>query len=332
MSQPRGQALVPFAPAARVHIVIPTHTTRHLAACLSSMAWQIRPADTVVVTCDTDDTSVPALLDRWWPRVAAACRTTVPTLLYASRPHQGEPRLNQTRNNGLRALERAGRLAERDLVVLLDGDTLLAADAVLRHGEFAALGFEVIIPFRVNLDQVRTSSLDPERLLELAAAGGDPLAGLVTPEEREALSARHRRYLRHLRLRAAPLPGIPKAHKPKILGGHHAVSVRALRAVNGYDEQYTGYGYDDDDLSRRLHALDPPPRIAIAVSEIVAYHLWHPTRAPRRPTEAPGFARFRRGDLPVVAERGWRTPAMQPEPVVREIAVTSRAPQPVYAG
>src|SRR5262249_6815500 len=115
------------------------------------------------------------------------------------------------------------------------------------------------------------------------------------------------------------LPGLPKAHKPKILGGHHAVSVRCLRAVNGYDEQYTGYGYDDDDLSRRLHALSPPPRTAIAVSEILALHLWHPSRAPARPTDAPGYARFSSPGLPIEAEHGWRNPIPQPEPHVRVI-------------
>src|SRR5262249_51159621 len=99
----------------------------------------------------------------------------------------------------------------------------------------------------------------------------------------------------------------------------HAVSVRCLRVVNGYDEQYVGYGYDDDDLARRLHAMTPPPRTAIAVFEILAFHLWHPTPAPARPTDAPWYARVARPGLPVAAEHGWKPPGSQPDPLVREI-------------
>jgi hypothetical protein len=308
-----------------VHVVIPTHTTRHLDTCLACMAWQARPADTVVVSSDTDDPAIPALLSRCWPRIAAACKGRPPRLVYTARPFQQHARLNQVRNNALRALDQTAQPRSYDTVVVLDGDTVLGADAILRHWELSELGFELIIPYRINLDRARTSSLDLERLLRVAAAAGDPLAGLATQEEWQSLADRHRRYVRHLRLRAAPLPGIPKAHKPKILGGHHAVSVRCLRAVNGYDEQYIGYGYDDDDLARRLHALEPSPRTAIAVGDIMAYHLWHPSRAPKRPTEAPGYERFSRSDLPLQAEHGWTNPMPQPKPVVRTIAASEHA-------
>src|SRR3954466_10734302 len=86
-----------------VHLLIPTHTTRHLAACLASIAWQRDVPETVVVTCDTDDPTIGVLLDRWWPRVAGTIEKRgqpAPALLHAFRPHQGEARLNQVRNNG----------------------------------------------------------------------------------------------------------------------------------------------------------------------------------------------------------------------------------------
>jgi hypothetical protein len=111
-----------------------------------------------------------------------------------------------------------------------------------------------------------------------------------------------------------------KSHKPKLLGGHHAITVARLREINGYDEEYVGYGFDDDDVSRRLYALRPMPRIAIAADRIIAFHLWHPSRAPARPTDAPGYARFRSPLRTPVALRGWRTPMSQPTPRVIQVS------------
>jgi hypothetical protein len=145
--------------------------------------------------------------------------------------------------------------------------------------------------------------------------------GSVAPAgEIHSLGMRHARYERHRLLRRRlprRLAGLVlKPHKPKIISAHYAATVAHLRSINGFDEGYAGYGYEDDDLGRRLHALLPQPRTAIAVRDIRAYHLWHPSRAPRRPTEAPGYARFCE-PYSVFAKLGWKDPAPQPEPAVR---------------
>jgi hypothetical protein len=326
MRPPRRSLLFPaMAPAApqvgpAVHVVVPTHTTRHLAACVSSVALQRTLPATVVVTCDTDDPAIGELLEQVWPDVVAALHgRPAPTLMLVSRPHQGRAMLNQVRNNGLRALDAAGRLHDRDVVLVLDGDTVLDPDAVARHRELAVQGYELLIPYRVNLSQEVSQRITPAALLRAAESGG--FQSLFGPPDEQDLEDRHRRYRRQLLLRRV-LPvwsGVNKPHKPKVLGGHHAVSVRALRAVNGYDEEYVAYGFDDDDLSRRLHALRPPPRTSIAVKDILAYHLWHPTRAPARPTQAPGYERFVR-NLPVVAVHGWRSGLPQATPTARLIS------------
>jgi hypothetical protein len=303
-----------------VHVVIPTHTRRHLASCLASIALQRVLPSTVVVTCDTDAAEIGEEMDGVWPGVVAALEGRAPpTLAQITRPHQGRAMLNQVRNNGLRALAQIARLRDRDVVLVVDGDTLLAPEAVARHAEIAASGYELCIPYRVNLSEQISQNVSPQSILD--AARHNTFAPLVGASDDEALRERDRRYRRQLLLRRI-LPvwaGVNKPHKPKVLGGHHAVSVRRLRAVNGYDEQYTCYGFDDDDLSRRLHALRPPPRTAIAVRTILAYHLWHPSRAPERPTEAPGYDRFLR-DLPISAQWGWATPLPQPEPTLRIIS------------
>ncbi|MEX2219297.1 MAG: galactosyltransferase-related protein [Phycisphaerales bacterium] len=308
---------------ARVHLLIPTHTTRHLALCLAGVAAQTRPPATVVLTCDTDDPAVGEVAAETWARVGeslAGRGLEPPPLVFTCRPHAGEARLNQVRNNGLRALEARGAARDEDLVVVIDGDMLLAPDALGRHARLRDAGYELIIPYRVDLDPDTTTEVSLDSLLGPDA--GTAIGRFARPSRLAPLGARDRRYRRQLLLRRL---GLTKGHKPKVLGGHHAVSVRLLRAINGYDEGYTGYGYDDDDLSRRLHALRPRVRAAIAVREIVAYHLWHPSRAPARPIDAPGFQRFSRADLPVVAAEGWHSPAPQPAP---EAAVIDAGERP----
>ncbi|MCH7790870.1 MAG: glycosyltransferase [Planctomycetes bacterium] len=295
----------------RCHVVVPTHTTRHLEACLTSLAAQSRPPASVVVTCDTDDPAIGDLLGS----IPTASGGGIARIILARRAHTGIARLNQVRNNGLRALEATTTLADHDLIVLLDGDTMLAEDALERHASASAGGAELIIPFRVNLSEATTAGLGDGPITPAQ------LHQLITTSDGAALRRRQRRYERQL-LQRRLLPEWTRAvkpHKPKVLGGHHGVSVRVLRAVNGYDELYTGYGYDDDDLTRRIYRLRPRVRVAVVVRECLSMHLWHPSRAPRRPTDAPGYARFSLKDLPTAARFGWSTPSDQPPVEVRVI-------------
>lgn len=292
-------------------MVVPTHTTRHLKACLTSLAGQSRPPASVIVTCDTDDPAIGDLLGS----IPTAPGGGIARIIHARRAHTGIARLNQVRNNGLRALEATTTLTDHDLIVLLDGDTMLAEDALERHAAASAGGAELIIPFRVNLSEATTDGLGDGPITTAQ------LHQLITTSDGAALRRRQRRYKRQL-LQRRLLPEwthVIKPHKPKVLGGHHGVSVRVLRAVNGYDELYTGYGYDDDDLTRRIYRLRPRVRVAVVVRECLSLHLWHPSRAPRRPTDAPGYARFSRNDLPTAARFGWSTPSDQPPVEVRVI-------------
>lgn len=312
-----------------VHVIVCTHTTRHLGPCLASLRLQTQAPASIAVSCDTDDRDLAGLLDTHWPRIAALRPGPPPPLLHVYRPAQGEARLNQVRNNALRALEETVRPAEGDLVVVLDGDTLLEERAIERHARAASRGREIVIPYRINLGEPATARITTEAMLssEWTLCGG--LGAIARPEDLAGLRRRDRRYRGQLLLRSLvpAWSGLVKAHKPKILGGHHAVRVRALRAVNGYDEEYVGYGYDDDDLSRRLYGARPRPSIAVAVADILAFHLWHPSRAPERPTMALGYARFRRDDLPIRAHHGWDRPIDQPRAMVRLVS-----PLPPSAG
>ncbi len=300
----------------RPFLLIPTHTTRHLACCLASLAHQVRVPEAVVVTCDTDDPAIGALLDEWWPRVVGWMKgKSEPRLLHTFRAHQGRAQLNQVRNNGLRALRDHAGIGADDVVVVLDGDTMLAADALEKHAALATGGAELIIPYRFMIDEQVTPSVSADEVL----AGGVPRGKIVTPEMEKDLASRDRRYRRNLWLARWGGWGLTKPHKPKLIGGHHAVKFGTLQRVNGFDEEYVGYRFNDDDLSRRLRLARPRVKTAIAVKEIEAYHLWHTVRAPDRLQDAPGYARWSRRDLPVRCAMGIENGLGQPVPGVREV-------------
>lgn len=317
---PQPHARKPDGPATsgppRVFVVVCTHTTRHLGPCLASLVHQTIPPAGVVVSSDTQGDEIPALMRTVFGRLCDS-RPPFPVLL-TDRPHQGAARINQVRNNGVRALQTSFFPDDRDVIVILDGDTMLAGDAIARHAMLGACA-DLIIPYRINLTESECAALDPEALIE---RGPDALLRPTRAQQRE-LARLHRNYSIHLALARF---GLTKPHKPKCLGGHHAASARIMRAVDGYDEAYEGYGFDDDDFSLRVHMLRPRVRVAIAVSDVLAWHLWHPTRAPQSPMESPDAGRFHRKRYSSVPEFGLSTPKAQPQPRIISISEHTASP------
>ena len=80
-----------------------------------------------------------------------------------------------------------------------------------------------------------------------------------------------------------------------------------VERVNGFDENYVGWGYEDDDFARRLYQAGLAPRSVIA--EARALHLWHPSLAPQalaRHRDRPNRAYFRRWRVPAFCANGLR--------------------------
>lgn len=270
-------------PVPDIHLVLTTHTTRHLRRSLLGAACQRRKPESITVSCDTDDPAIAELLRDCSGEFEIEIRQV-------SRAHHGECRLSQVRNNAVRALRGQG-LEEAAHVVFMDGDCCGAADAIGAH-ELRSAGAELVIAFRVDLTQGQTARFD-----EGAVRAAGPPAQL-SPEQLRELDERHRRYERQAWWKVF---GLTKAHKPKILGANFSVRAGALLAVNGFDEEFVGWGQEDDDFSRRIYRNGGRP--AIAVRDAVVYHQWHPSRAPGSWDESAGIARFGMR-LPVRCERG----------------------------
>lgn len=274
------------------HVILSTHTTLHLAACLRGFGLQSRPPDSVTLSCDVLSPEIVELVRENSARPGLG-------ILLVQRAHTGKARCAQVRNNAVRAL--MGLLAPPAdaRLIFLDADTVPARDTVAQHER---LGAErgLVSTFRVNLSPEQTQAFDFDRL----ARGDNPVE--LTPEQSADLTARHARYRRQLFWRRL---GLGKPHKPRLIGGHFSVPLAAYLDANGTDEAYEGYGQEDDDLARRLNRVGWPS--IVAVRDIPVYHLYHPTRAPAAWDTAPGVVRFKES-TPVRTVLGLDNPAAQP--------------------
>ena len=100
-----------------------------------------------------------------------------------------------------------------------------------------------------------------------------------------------------------------KYRKPKVWGGNFAVNRDVFEEVNGYDENYIGYGQEDSDLRNRL-VKGSYRAVSLHIISCV-YHLWHPPaiEARRRPNGRMEFNNrkyYRRSNLEVVCKNGLR--------------------------
>jgi GT2 family glycosyltransferase len=74
--------------------------------------------------------------------------------------------------------------------------------------------------------------------------------------------------------------------------------------VNGFDEEYVGWGCEDDDLGFRLRMAGR--RIRTIAGSTQAYHLWHPTdpSCPATWSQGANVERFLHGKREVRCRRG----------------------------
>lgn len=290
-----GGSLRVRSDVSEIALAMTTHTTRHLRRSLMGVAHQSRPPDRVVVSCDNHLPEIESLLRE------CSAEFKIP-ITQVRREHQNECRLSQVRNNAVRALKLLGAASD-SRVVYLDGDCCPARDAVAAH-ERAGARAELVIGFRVELTPGQTDGFD-----EQAVQRGDAPAD-VTADQWRHLSARHTRYRQQLFLRKI---GLSKPHKPKLLGANFSVTLPMLDRINGFDEEFIGYGAEDDDAARRIYLGGG--RAAIAVRDAVVFHQWHPTRAAASWDQAPGVARFRM-NLPFRCAHGIVNEIAQPSPEV----------------
>lgn len=233
----------------------------HLALVLASIEAQEGVAERmeVVVADDgsTDET----------PRIVAEYSRRVPFSVTFTTHAREAFQVARCRNEGVAA-------STADYLLFLDGDCVLPPDHVAQHLAHRRPR-RAMLGYCYRLDKPLS-----ERFDAAAIRSGEFLQWSPRRERRNLArrdrKARFYRFIRH-------------PSKPKLAGGNLGIWRRDYQRVNGYDENFVGWGNEDDDLGLRLRGA------GVALESILrwtrTYHLWHPA-TPSRPRRLPDGANF----------------------------------------
>jgi len=217
-----------------------------LRRALLSLALQRGVAGLMEVVV-TDDGSPHSLR----PIVEAFARRVDFPVRFTTHPHDGF-RLARCRNEGV-------LVSKAPYLLFTDGDCILPPDHVRCHLDYRRVGRAVVG------DCYRLDRVTSDRITDGAVWSGEYLAWVPVRERcRMALKA-FRAWWYHL-LRCAM--------RPRMTGNNIGIWRMDFERVNGYDENYVGWGLEDRDLQLRLSQLGL--RFKSILSRSVTCHLWHP--------------------------------------------------------
>jgi glycosyltransferase involved in cell wall biosynthesis len=267
----------------------------HLERSLVSLAMQQGVAGRfeVVVSDDGSTDQTQSIVRRF------AATADFP-VKWTSHPHRGF-RVSLCRNDGVRA-------SNASYFLFTDSDCIFPPDHLYKHLSARRRGI-IRAGDCIRLDEETTERVDA--------------ASITTGECWQWGSREERQRLFHKRIKEQYYQLVRHSTKPKLTGYNIGISREDLEAVNGFDEDFVGWGCEDDDIAFRLRKTGR--RIASALPYTHGFHLWHPA-APSRPAkwnDGPNVSRLDNVERPIKCAKGLTTLV---HPAESETVVTPRTP------
>lgn len=234
----------------QISVIVSTYQRpQHLRRCLLSLGRQqgVTGRYEVVVTDDGSQDETAEMVQRH-------ARQAPFPLKFVTHEHRGF-QLARCRNSGV-------QLAEAPYVLFTDGDCIFPPDHLAKHLASARAGF-VRAGDCIRLSRQASAQIDDDSIL----------AGDFVHRSDFASAAK----LKWTHLKALVYGWMRHSIKPKLVGNNIGVWRSQLEAVNGFDEEFRGWGCEDDDLADRLRRRGV--RIASVLGMTYGYHLWHPPHA-----------------------------------------------------
>ena len=176
-------------------------------------------------------------------------------IIHVSQPKKGF-RPSAARNNGIRH-------ASGDYLIFLDCDFVVLPGTLRCHLEASKPG-RFVAGFCKYLDEERTNKIFQEGVSDKL------LEDLYQSLPEEPILKDHRRFIRH---RIFLKLGLASVRKQR-LSSHFSIHRDDIGRVNGYDENFVGWGGEDEDLAIRLATSGLKGTSIIRTARIL--HLWHP--------------------------------------------------------
>lgn len=231
----------------------------------------------VVIADDGSDESVVSELKKLMPQF--------PFPIVHARQERNGPRRAACRNNGIRN-------ASGDYLIFLDADFVALPGAIRAHTQKAKPG--QFLAGRVKyLSEAQTYSIMQDNF------GPDFLEKLYEAIPGRSISREHREFLGYEFLKRVGF----SVEKKQTFGGHFSIFRKDIEAINGYDENFIGWGGEDIDLSLRLSKAGFLGWSVIRSARVL--HLWHEREmGGKQWKEGPNFDYFSRNNIEVFCSNG----------------------------
>ncbi len=235
----------------KISIIISTYEApQALRKVLKGMLLQTLPPQEVIVADDGSGPETGEVLKEY--------KRLLPfPLLHVRHEHKGF-RLAKIRNEAL-------KVASGNYVVFLDGDCIPEPHFLEDHLRLAEKGF-FFQGKRILLSREASEHIQPEDLASRAKLFGLMLKGNLKNA--------------HHIFRAPFIPPIKDTGLKGTKGCNLAVAMADLMAVNGFNEDFLGWGREDSELVARLYKYGLRRKLHPFMA--LCYHLWHPEQPRER--------------------------------------------------
>lgn len=172
------------------------------------------------------------------------------SVAYTTHPHN-EFQLAKCRNEGV-------AVSQAPYILFLDGDLICPPDFVAQHLRHRKRGY-AMAGDSIWMNQKVSESIGIEEIRQ-----GDFRAWATEQEVRR---------MRWKALRAAVYSRLGLPDRPRMKGGNIALWRDDYEVINGYDQDFVGWGLEDSDLQRRLYQAGV--RFLSSMRWTRTHHLWH---------------------------------------------------------
>ena len=212
-------------------VIIPVYNYLDLLEkCLFSVYRQAVQPDEIILSDDGSEEDIIGFFQ------VQKEKTSIPMIL-VRQEHQ-QFRAARVRNNGV-------SVCNSEILAFLDQDIIIPKNYLLSIKNELTIGrFLSGYPVRLSKDQ--TEKLTFEMIEQ------NNWNAILTEAQKKKIIKQYRKdYLSYMAFRYLHIG----QHGAKLRGGISAIFKSDLELINGYDENYIGWGNEDDDLGRRLQAL-----------------------------------------------------------------------------